>query len=42
MTRQASSASTAAEGPERDNTGPRSLTRLLGLFGLKLVKERQM
>src|SRR5215207_7679196 len=42
MTRQASSAPTAAEGPERDNTGPRSLTRLLGLFDVLSLTQNGM
>jgi DNA-binding IclR family transcriptional regulator len=42
MTRKASSAALAAEGPERDNTGPRSLTRLLGLFDVLSLTQNGM
>lgn len=42
MTRKARSTPLPAEGPERDTTGPRSLTRLLGLFDVLSLTQNGM
>ena len=42
MTRKATSAPLPAEDSERDTTGPRSLTRLLGLFDVLSLTQNGM